>query len=36
MFHNRITYPKDETELDLNGSRKSKDKSRTGTNENGY
>ena len=35
MFHNRITYPKDETELDLNGSRKSKDKSRTETNENG-
>ena len=35
MFHNRITYPKDETELDLNGSRKSKDKSRTETNQNG-
>ena len=35
MFHNRITYPKDETELELNGSRKSKDKSRSGTNENG-
>ena len=35
MFHNRITYPKDETELDLNGSRKSKDKGRTETNENG-
>jgi len=39
MFHNRITYPKDETELELNGSRKSKDKSKdkikSGTNENG-
>ena len=35
MFHNRITYPKDETELELNGSRKSKDKSGSGTNGNG-
>ena len=31
MFHNRITYPKDETEMELNGGRKNKDKTKTGS-----
>ncbi len=35
MFHNRITYPKDETEMELNGGRKNKDKTKTGSNKNG-
>ena len=35
MFHNRITYPKDETEVDSNSSKKGKDKTKVGTNGNG-
>ena len=35
MFHNRITYPKDETEMELNGGRKNKDKTKTSSNKNG-
>ena len=35
MFHNRITYPKDETEIESNGSRKGRDKTKSGANGNG-
>ena len=36
MFHNRITYPKDETEIESNGSRKGRDKTKSGANGNGF
>ena len=35
MFHNRITYPKDESDIEGNGSRKSKEKTKKRTAHNG-